>query len=169
MTPAEVAEGFHRFSADQAVVDQLLALYPAANGDPTAHLTRYRAFVSDLLFNCNSYYEAQAFSHAAFRYMFNADSARHGVDEAYTFGNDSNARLDQLVRREQQSWIVDYVVDGPQALAGRSWPQWDAASGLGMWMNQTGLAMGTDYFAWADNAERCRFLERNLPSHAAPL
>ena len=184
MTPAEVAESFHRFSADQAVVDQLLALYPAANGDATAHLTRFRAFVSDLVFNCISYYVAQAFSqslpmqarggprrataHAAFRYMFNADSARHGVDGPYTFGNDGNTQLDQLVRREHQRWIVDYVVDGPRALAGRSWPQWDAASGLGMWMNQTGLAVGTDYFAWANNAEKCRFLERNLPSHAVP-
>ncbi|CCX32815.1 Similar to Carboxylesterase 4A; acc. no. Q8R0W5 [Pyronema omphalodes CBS 100304] len=160
ITPAEVESQFNRFSSNQTIVNKIKQLYPS-DGTSNAHLNRFIDFISDIAFNCNSYHMARQWSadkkHSAHRYMFNVGTAQHGSDQAFTFGNAKG--VDPYLIIQQQGWVTDYATKGADSLGDSwNWPEWDEDVGEGMWMNDTGMAVGKDYFGWPRYQERCQFI-----------
>jgi len=159
-----------QYSPNATIIAKIAAAYP---GDGTGAGAYRRAVeaVGDMVFNCNGYWLARAFSsdeepgHSARRYMFNLGAAIHGSDLPYTWNGGGGGELaptpvNATLAAMHQRLIVDYTLRGDRALDG--WPEWTEDRAKAMWLNGTGLAVGPDYYAWAVNVDRCEFLKDEI-------
>lgn len=155
-----------QYSPNATIIGKILATYP---GDGTAAGAYRRAVeaLGDLIFNCNGYWLARAFSaeeeagHSSRRYMFNLGSAIHGSDLPYTWNQGGVVTAENAtLARMHQKLIMDYTLHGGHALKG--WPEWSEDVAKAMWLNATGLGVDKDYYSWAVNVDRCEFLKDEI-------
>jgi hypothetical protein len=155
-----------QLTANTTIIGKLAVEYPS-DGTKAGAYRRAVEAVGDLIFNCNGYWLARAFSaeeepdHHSRRYIFNLGAAIHGSDSLYTFddGGVYQAASEKLAEKHQRL-IVDYTTEGECAL--KRWPEWSEESAKAMWLNNTGLAVGDDFYKWAVNVDRCEFLKNEV-------
>ncbi|KAI5846928.1 Alpha/Beta hydrolase protein [Tricharina praecox] len=155
-----------QYSPNATIIGMIAEAYPS-DGSITGAYRRAVEAVGDLIFNCNGYWLARAFSaeeeagHSSRRYMFNIGPAIHGSDLPYTWNQGGVYTVENAtLARMHQELIVDYTLHGDCALDG--WPEWSEDVAKAMWLNGTGLGVDKDYYAWAVNVDRCEFLKDEI-------
>jgi hypothetical protein len=154
------------YTSNTTIISEIEAEYPNDGSSSGAYL-RAVAATGDLIFNCNGYWLARAYSaeeepgHHSRRYMFNLGTAIHASDKAYTF-DDGGVQIaaNETLAEKHQQLIAGFVTEGDTALT--KWPEWSEESAQALWLNSTGLALGDDFYKWAVNVDRCEFLKDQI-------
>ncbi|TGZ78748.1 alpha/beta-hydrolase [Ascodesmis nigricans] len=173
------------FTSNTTLIKIISEAYPS-DGTPQSGYNRGRDLTGDMGFNCNGLWVARYFStlnnkskkksgsgkskkccckskgkkSSAWRYEFNVGTAAHGADSTYTwFANDGTSKVDRpdLVKY-QQDWVAEFVQTQKV-----SWPVWvEGSDAKALWLNDTGLGVERDYFAWKTYTERCDVLRTKV-------
>jgi hypothetical protein len=161
MTDAAFVASLTQYTSNATLIAKLAATY-GPDGTSRSGYNRARDLIGDVGFNCNALWVATAFStpgHESHRAVFNVGTAAHGSDRAYTWSTGATAAalaVPELVA-PQQEWVAEFVMAGNVR-----WPEWRVDGGTARWLNETGPAVGRDYFGWRKNVERCTLLRDEI-------
>ncbi|KAI5782603.1 Alpha/Beta hydrolase protein [Geopyxis carbonaria] len=153
-TDADFLASLATFTSSPRAQRIIAALYPS-DGSPDSGYKRGRDVVGDIGFNCNTYWTNLAYAKSGRKYEFNIGAAGHGSDGPYTW----DPTLQGGTVTDHRRWISEYVVRGSPE---RKWPLWKQEDGTALWLNDTGPAVGADYYRNELNRHRCEVLRKAI-------